>query len=288
MSQIANHTPISVVIPAHNADRFLKQAIESVYAQTVQVSELIVVADDCSDNTESLARSLGARVVKVNARNISAARNAGVRAAAGMWIAFLDADDYWREDKIERQWRALERFTDAAIVSCDYFVLYDGATIEASDKELQVRRVSITCPVTITGEGTYFSKVDGRVLNRFEIAPQAVIVRRDVFESAGFFDEQLVFLQDIEFFARALRDYSLVMVEEPLVYRRIRADSHSANTEEKWKAYFSIVDRMLKHPEHYAPLAGEQHREHLKFVFASNEREFVAKRRRQSGAQEPD
>ena len=286
MSQIAIRAPISTVIPAHNADRFITQAIESVYAQTIQVSELIVVADDCSDSTEEIATSLGATVVKVNARNISAARNAGIQAASGKWVAFLDADDYWKEDKIELQWKAIDRFTDAAIVSCDYFVLYDGATIGPSDKELRVRRDGIKCPVTITEEGTYFSKVDGRVLNYFEIAPQAVIVRRDVFDSAGFFDEQFVFLQDIEFFARALRDYSLVVVEEPLVYRRMRPDSHSANTEDKWSAYFSIVDRMLRHPERYAPLAGEQYRERLKFVFALNERAFAEKRRRQSAPQE--
>jgi len=110
------------------------------------------------------------------------------------------------------------------------------------------------------------------------------MIRRDVFETAGFFDEQLVYLQDIEYFARALRDHSLVMVEEPLVYRRIRADSHSANTEAKWTAHFSIVDRMLRHPEQYPPLAGEQYREHLKFVFASNERAFSEKARKQAAS----
>ncbi|HKR59020.1 MAG TPA: glycosyltransferase family 2 protein [Pyrinomonadaceae bacterium] len=285
MPQTTIPAPISVVIPAHNAERFIQQAIGSVHAQTLPVTELIVVADDCSDNTQSIAKSLGATVVEIKARNISAARNAGVRAAAHKWIAFLDSDDFWKADKIERQWKALESFPDAAVVSCDFYIIYEGTTRPPSEKGLRLRRDSITCPVVITEQGTYFSKVDGRVLRWFEIAPQAVMIRRDVFDTAGFFDEQLVFLQDIEYFARALRDHSLVMVEEPLVYRRMRPDSHSANTEAKWTAHFSIVDRMLRHPDQYPPLAGEEYRDHLKFVFASNERAFAEKHRRQAASQ---
>lgn len=286
MSNAAKPAPISVVIPAYNAARFIQQAIESVQAQTLSVMELIVVADDCSDNTRSIAEALGATVVEVKARNISAARNAGTRAATQNWIAFLDADDFWKPDKIECQWKAIESFPAAAVVSCDFYLLLNEEILTPSIKEFRVRRDSISCPVVITQDGTYFSKVDGRVLRYFEIAPQAVMVRRDVFDTAGFFDEQFVFLQDIEFFARALRDHSFVMVEEPLVYRRLRPDSHSADTEGKWAGYFSIVDRMLKHPDQYAPLAGEQFREHLKFVFASNERAFAEKRRRQRASRE--
>jgi hypothetical protein len=151
-----------------------------------------------------------------------------------------------------------------------------------------MRRDSIACPVIIAKEGTYFSKVDGRVLRWFEIGPQAVMIRRDVFETSGWFDEQLVYLQDIEYFARALRDHSLVMVEQPLVYRRLRADSHSANSEGKWAAYFSIVDRMLRHPDQYPPLAGEQYREHLKLVFASNERALAEKRQKEVASKSSD
>lgn len=278
MSSTPNPAPISVVIPARNAEKFIEQAIESVHGQTLSVMELIVVADDCSDKTESIAEALDATVIKIKTRNISAARNAGVHAATQKWIAFLDADDFWKADKIECQWKAIESFPQAAVVSCDFYVLYDGATVPPSDKDLTMRRDGIACPVIITKEGTYFPNVDGRVLRWFEIAPQAAMIRRDVFDAAGFFDESLDYLQDIEYFARALRDHSLVIIERPLVYRRLRTDSHSANSEGKWLAYVSIVDRMLRHPDQYPPLAGEQYREHLKLVFASNERAFAEKR----------
>lgn len=276
--------PISVVIPAHNEARFIRQSIESIHAQTLPAFELIVVADNCSDETAAIAESCGAKVVEIEARNISAARNAGIRAATQKWIAFQDADDFWATHKLERQWRAVERFPSAAVVSCDFVMIYEGETLPLSAQALRLRHENIELPVEISDEGTYFAKVDGQVLLWFEVAPQAVMVRRDVFEAAGFFDESLVYLQDIEFTARALKDHSLVMVEAPLVYRRMRSDSHSANTEAKWSAFFSIVDRMLKFPDRYAPQAGEQYREHLKFVFAGNERELAERRGREVSA----
>ena len=87
MSNAASPAPISVVIPAHNAAEFIQQSIESVQAQTLPVVEIVVVADDCSDDTKSIAAALGATVVELKARNISAARNAGIHAATQKWIA---------------------------------------------------------------------------------------------------------------------------------------------------------------------------------------------------------
>ena len=286
MPQTIAPLPVSVVIPARNAERFIRQSIESVFTQTARVAELIVVADDCADETGNIAASLGAKVVESKAGNISAARNAGVRAAWQKWIAFLDADDFWALNKIELQWKAIATFPEAAVISCDYYLVYEGEPIGPTEKFLRVRHENVGSSAVITEPGTYFSKVDGRVLRWFEIAPQSAMVRRDVFERSGFFDEEFVFLQDIEFFARALRDNSLVMVEEPLVYRRMRPDSHSADSQGKWTAYFTIVDRMLRQPERYAPGAGTQYREHLKFVFASNERVLAQKQERENAERE--
>ena len=112
--------PVSVVIPAHNAERFIQEAIESVYAQTLAVRELIVVADDCVDGTARIAGELGATVLRIKARNPSVARNVGIRSATEKWIALLDADDFWKPNKIESQWKAIRAFPEAGIISCDY------------------------------------------------------------------------------------------------------------------------------------------------------------------------
>jgi len=114
--------PISVVIPAHNAERFIQEAIESVLAQTLPVAEVIVIADDCSDDTRAIARRLGATVFEGKHRNISAATNQGIRAAGQEWIALLDADDFWETRKIESQWKAVQAFPDAPIISCTLYL----------------------------------------------------------------------------------------------------------------------------------------------------------------------
>src|SRR6476469_10004419 len=95
---------VSVVIPAYNAERFLGEAIESVLAQGYAHFELIVVDDGSSDRTAEVARSFGDRVRTIEQENsgVSAARNAGTRAAGGELLAFLDADDRWSPGWLER------------------------------------------------------------------------------------------------------------------------------------------------------------------------------------------
>ena len=73
--------PISVVIPAHNAEAFLEEAIVSVSSQTLRSSEIIVIADACSDRTSEIAAALGSKVIEIHRKNMSAALNVGVQAA---------------------------------------------------------------------------------------------------------------------------------------------------------------------------------------------------------------
>jgi len=138
--------PISVVIPAHNAERFIEEAIESVLAQTLPVAEVIVIADDCSDDTSAIARRLDAIVFEGKHRNISAATNQGVRAAGQEWIALLDADDFWETRKIESQWKAVQAFPDAAIISCDLYTVFEGKIKKRSRKQLRERPTTFLLP----------------------------------------------------------------------------------------------------------------------------------------------
>lgn len=273
--------PISVVIPAHNAERFIEEAIESVLAQTLPVAEVIVIADDCSDDTSAIARRLDAIVFEGKHRNISAATNQGVRAAGQEWIALLDADDFWETRKIESQWKAVQAFPDAAIISCDLYTVFEGKIQKRSRKQLRERHDNLSSPAIVTKQGTYFPRVDGSVLRWFQVAPPSALVRRDVFATAGFLDEHFLHCQDVEFFARALRYYPLVVIEELLVCQRVHNNSHSTNVEASWNASLSIVDRMLRHPDEYPPGAGREYREHLKQMFLPYE-QLIAERSRRT------
>ncbi|MGI9165990.1 MAG: glycosyltransferase family 2 protein [Pyrinomonadaceae bacterium] len=274
---------ISAVIPAHNAEDFIQDAIESVHAQTLPVTEIIVVADDCSDETQKIAERAGAKVLRANGRNVAAARNLGIRAATQEWIASLDADDLWEANKIESQLKASQSFPDAAIISCDLSTLYDGKITKRSNRELRERLENVSHLAITRDETTYFPKVSGAVLRWFTISPPTALIRREVFDTAGFFDETFLYVTELEFFARALKHHSLVFIGQPLVCQRFRKDSHSSNLEGKWASYVSIVDRMLRYPDRYPPLAGQEHREFLKQMFLSYERE-LARRGKRSGA----
>ena len=92
MTKIPLTAPVSVVIPAHNAENFLEEAIRSVHAQTLKPSEIIVIADDCTDRTPQIAAELGATVLEQRRRNMAAGLNLGVKASTQPWIALLDAD----------------------------------------------------------------------------------------------------------------------------------------------------------------------------------------------------
>jgi glycosyltransferase involved in cell wall biosynthesis len=101
---------ISVVMPCFNAEAFVGEAIDSVLAQTHPDVEIIVVDDGSSDRSPEIVRSFGPQVQVLEQRNRGPypARNAGLRVATGEFVAFLDADDYWHKDCLERLHRALE------------------------------------------------------------------------------------------------------------------------------------------------------------------------------------
>ena len=271
--------PISAVIPAYNAENFIQDAIESVRAQTLPVSELIVVADGCTDQTAHIAERLGATVLQATGRNVAAARNIGVRAATQKWIAFLDADDVWEVDKTECQWNVSQSFPDAAIISCDLSIQYEGKTSVRSDKELRERLKNVSHLAIINNETTYFPKVDGTVLRWFTISPVTPLMNREVFDTAGYFDETFLYTTELELFARALKDHSFAYISKPLVRQRFRKNSHSSNLEGRWISFISIVNRMLRYPEQYPPQAGLVFREFLKDAFLSYERGLAETRK---------
>src|ERR1700757_37711 len=94
---------ISVIIPAYNAAHFLPRCLKSVFAQTLQPAEVIVVDDGSTDDSADVARKLGARVVSRPNGGLSAARNTGVQSSTSEWIALLDADDLWAPEKLRAQ-----------------------------------------------------------------------------------------------------------------------------------------------------------------------------------------
>lgn len=112
---------VSIVMPAHNAGRYMEAAARSVTAQSFGDWELLVIDDGSADNTAVLAQSFAEKDDRIrllrNERNLGAAlsRNRGIAAARGEWIAFLDSDDLWMPDKLEKQLALIAKHPDAAL-----------------------------------------------------------------------------------------------------------------------------------------------------------------------------
>jgi len=113
---------VSVVIPVYNGERFLRESLESVVAQTFQDYEIVCVDDGSTDGSCALLKQYGARVRVIQQANAgqSAARNVGVRQATGGFVAFLDQDDRWYPSKLAQQVTVLSAEPDVAMVHCNY------------------------------------------------------------------------------------------------------------------------------------------------------------------------
>jgi glycosyltransferase involved in cell wall biosynthesis len=193
---------VSVVIPAFNEADHLATSIGSVLAQTWRNLEVIVVDDGSTDGTAEFVRQLAeprVRLVRqpVN-RGPSAARNRGLLTARGRWIAFLDADDAWRPEKISRQLQAMQR-TNACACTCGYRL----------STKLRQRLVT-----------PQFAPAEFRNLILFgcTISPgSTLLVEHGVFARVGLFDETLRRLEDWDWLLRYASLGNMIAVPEPLV-----------------------------------------------------------------------
>jgi glycosyltransferase involved in cell wall biosynthesis len=270
--------PISVVIPALNAERYIAEAIGSVHAQTLKVSEIIVVDNGCTDRTAQIASDLGAIVVNEKQRGLSRARNAGLRRCAQKWIALLDSDDLWDAQKIEAQWAAIQACPDAGLVACYFRIVEDGAVILENTHEVSEQRWAGYSGRIIKNECSYFPKIEQDFFPRFLPSCSDALVRSDVFATVGLFDETVLHNEDFEFFMRVLARYPLAIVEKTLISCRRHDAKHSLNLRAMRDSSFSIVSHMLQHPEKYPAGGPEVYRDRLKKNFLTVERALQEKR----------
>jgi glycosyltransferase involved in cell wall biosynthesis len=192
---------ISVVIPAFNSAAVLESAVRSVRAQDGFSSEIIVVDDGSTDSTPSILRKNAAKdLTVITQRNAGAgaARNAGIQAAHGEWIAFLDADDVWLPGKLDLQMSALAAHPDRS------FCYGDGLLRDRHGEE-SLRR--------IRGVQTHLF-LD--LLQGPEFGVGSVIVRRSCFDRVGLFDTELRSGEDWDMWLRLSAEFEGCYVPKPL------------------------------------------------------------------------
>lgn len=233
---------VSIIIPTYNRANLLPNAIESVLGQGYPNTEIIIVDDGSTDDTQNVLEQFAGRINVVIQENkgASAARNHGIRLSKGDIIAFLDSDDLWLPTKLERQVAILQS-ADPTIPCClcNIRLAYsDGRT--GSSFDLSLIKPSIE-------EGLWLNVLEV-LASRFILFNQSVAIRREALVKVGGFDESYKYMEDHDLAMRLALLGSWAFIREPLViWNQGTIDSLTKQAEtERMNVYKTIVDMYQK------------------------------------------
>jgi glycosyltransferase involved in cell wall biosynthesis len=227
---------VSVIIPSYNCARYLPEAIDSVFAQTYQDFEIIVVDDGSTDNTPEVLQRYGDQLQAVHQRNqgVALARNQGIRLASGKWIAFLDADDVFLPHKLEAQLKLAATDSDLGIIHSGW------NRVDAEGKFLM--RVELWHQVP---ELTLESWLRWK-----PILPSAMLFRRDWLEQAGGFDPRFPPAEDTELVLRlALLGCQAKWLPQVTVNYRQHDSSAMHKGLPQAKSLTAVIDHFFAQPQ---------------------------------------
>jgi glycosyltransferase involved in cell wall biosynthesis len=221
---------VSIVMPAYNRERYIGSAIDSVLAQTFADWELIVVDDGSRDGTRQIAERYAdnhpGRIVVIAQANagVVIARNAGIRAARGTYVAFLDSDDLWHPEKLARQVACFQQTPDASFIYTGY---------ETIDTEGRTDRV-------IRPDSRFRGHVPDLLWTEpNEILGPTLMIRRDALFAVGLFDERLRAAENVDLRLKLARLGPLEYVDAVLYRYRKHGDSLTADSA-------AMLEQMLK------------------------------------------
>jgi glycosyltransferase involved in cell wall biosynthesis len=239
---------ISVIIPTYNAERFIEKAILSALQQE-DVFEVIVVNDGSTDATFSIIEGLQKQYDKIRMyshenginKGRSASRNLGIQKATGNFVAFLDADDFYLENRFVNDKKLFNENESVDGVYNAIGVYFYREATEAENKELDLTTVTESIhpselfEALLSGKKGYFS-IDG------------LIVKKSIFTNTGYFSEDLVVAEDTELILKMTLKGNLVtgIIDKPVTLRGVH-DENSFSNEELYKVYrIKMYDALLR------------------------------------------
>jgi glycosyltransferase involved in cell wall biosynthesis len=232
---VENKPLVSIIMPAYNAEKTIVESIESVLRQTYKNWELIVVNDGSMDSTSAVVWAINderVRLIEQENGGVANARNNGINNATGEYIAFLDSDDLWVEDKLERQ---------LGVLVCGKHKMCFAKTWCFRENSNQTS----DCFVNISLD---FDDRDKILVYDF-IPILTVLLAKDVLDEVGHFDETLRGVEDWDMWIRVLQKYDAIYLDEFLAKYRISSTGLSGNFE---KHFIEEEKVWLKHIDLYS------------------------------------
>ena len=194
---------ISVVIPTFNRANLLVRAIDSVLNQTIQDFEIIIVNDGSTDDTEEVISKLQSKkidLITIENNGVSKARNVGILKARGEWIALLDSDDEWLPDKLEQQINFANKNPEIKIIHGEEIWYRNGKRVNQMNKHQK-----------------YGGKIYDKCLSLCLISPSSVMIKKEIFNSEGLFNEEFVVCEDYDLWLRLTCKYKIGFIETQII-----------------------------------------------------------------------
>lgn len=233
---------VSVVIPVFNGERFIKDAIDSVLAQTFKDLEVIVADDGSTDGTQGVVQGIAGKVIYKRQANAGpvAARNLGVAHSSGEYVAFLDHDDLWYPDKLEKQVAILDRHADIGLTCSEVDNINEEGHSLA--KKTWAERRGIRSELV--------GDLHALLNRKFPVTvPSTWLVRKSLVDQVGRFDATVPFggYGELEFCARIAEHSRIYFTPESLVQYRVREGGITKQKEaEMYGNYILVLDSLWR------------------------------------------
>ena len=245
----------SIIIPLFNSEQYIRDTVKSVIKQTFSNWELIIIEDGSWDNSYEVANEFARHNNRIRIlqhvaganKGVSSSRNLGIKNAIGEWIAFLDADDIWHCDKLQRQHEIIKR------ESPELVFVYSLALI-INEKSDQITSVSL--PVykkksNLYGAGNpgiYIRPLRSVINSGFEAPTSSVVIRKRIIDDSEIrFREHLRYTEDTLFWYEVIKHGNIYFITEPLISYRVHSDQWTTanNRQLKIGRRFLIYSEML-------------------------------------------
>jgi len=232
---------VSVVCPAYNCGQFMIPALESVFSQSYRPIEVIVVDDGSTDSTPELVQGYReVRYLRQVNRGPSAARNSGIRAARGEYVAFLDLDDLWFPEKLSQQVAILGSCPDSGLCFADMRLFSEGAGEEST----MFQKYKLT--VDYFGHEHVVTNAIAKLVAMNFIPTSSVVARKTALAQAGGFDEKFRKAEDWDMWLRIALNHPIVYSPHLLTLKRVHEVNTSRDAEGMNIAALQVLEKLKR------------------------------------------